>query len=92
MSAITSLFRLPLYQVKLDKVLINEAMRREACLKLIAHLYEFGNTYNITLVAEGIETSEMFKTLTEVGVSYLQGYFLHRPCSPQAWLEMNALE
>ncbi|MCS0172327.1 GGDEF domain-containing phosphodiesterase [Vibrio alginolyticus] len=92
MSAITSLFRLPLYQVKLDKVLINEAMRREACLKLIAHLYEFGNTYNIALVAEGIETSEMFKTLTEVGVSYLQGYFLHRPCSPQAWLEMNALK
>ncbi|CAM3166414.1 GGDEF domain-containing phosphodiesterase [Vibrio diazotrophicus] len=92
MSAITSLFRLPLYQVKLDKVLINEAMRREACLKLIAHLYEFGNTYNITLVAEGVETSEMFKRLTEVGISYLQGYYLYRPCSPQVWLEKSVFE
>jgi len=87
MSAITSLFRLPLYQVKLDRSLIHEAMRRDACLKLITHLCDFGCSHNITLVAEGVETSEMFKRLTEVGVLYLQGYGLYKPCSPQVWLE-----
>lgn len=87
MSAITSLFRLPLYQVKLDRALIHEAMRCDACLKLITHLCEFGRSHNITLVAEGVETSAMFKTLTEVGVPYLQGYCLYKPCSPQVWLE-----
>lgn len=91
MSAITSLFRLPLYQVKLDRALIHEAMRRDACLKLIAHLCEFGRTHNISLVAEGVETSAMFKTLTGVGVPYLQGYCLYKPCSPEVWLEKRAL-
>ncbi|QFT35241.1 MULTISPECIES: GGDEF domain-containing phosphodiesterase [unclassified Vibrio] len=91
MSAITSLFRLPLYQVKLDRALIHEAMRRDACLKLITHLCEFGRTHNISLVAEGIETSAMFKTLTGVGVPHLQGYCLYKPCAPEVWLEKRAL-
>ncbi|MDF9401142.1 EAL domain-containing protein [Vibrio sp. 1180_3] len=91
LSAITSLFRLPLYQVKLDRALIQEAMRRDACLKLIAHLCEFGRSHNITLVAEGVETSAMFRTLTEVGVPYLQGYCIYKPCAPQVWLEKSSL-
>lgn len=91
MSAITSLFRLPLYQVKLDRALINEAMRRDACLKLITHLCEFGRAHNIALVAEGVETTAMFDKLIEVGVPYLQGYCLYRPCSAQVWLEKSAL-
>ncbi|EJL6401255.1 EAL domain-containing protein, partial [Vibrio navarrensis] len=45
----------------------------------------------IALVAEGVETSAMFNTLTEVGVPYLQGYCLYRPCSPQVWLQNCAL-
>lgn len=91
MSAVTSLFRLPLYQVKLDRALIHEAMRRDACLKLITHLCEFGRSHNISLVAEGVETSAMFKTLTGAGVPYLQGYCLYKPCSPDLWLEKSAL-
>jgi EAL domain-containing protein (putative c-di-GMP-specific phosphodiesterase class I)/GGDEF domain-containing protein len=91
MSAITSLFRLPLYQVKLDRALVHEAMRRDACLKLITHLCEFGRTHNISLVAEGVETSAMFKTLTRIGVPYFQGYCLYKPCPPEVWLEKCAL-
>nr|WP_252973662.1 EAL domain-containing protein [Vibrio navarrensis] len=47
--------------------------RCDACLKLITHLCEFGRSHNISLVAEGVETSAMFKTLTGAGVPYLQG-------------------
>lgn len=88
-SSITSLFQLPLYQVKLDRALVHEAMQCDACLRLITHLCEFADTYNITLVAEGVETSEMFKTLTKVGVTYIQGYYLYRPCSPKKWLKSS---
>lgn len=89
MSAITSLFRLPLYQVKLDIALINEAMRLDACLKFIIHLCEFGRTHRIALVAEGVETIAMLNKLTEIGVPYLQGYYLYRPCAPEFWLEKS---
>lgn len=91
MSAITSLFRLPLYQIKLDRMLINEAMRFDACLKLVAHLYELGRSHNITLVAEEVETTTMVKKLIGIGVPYLQGFFLYRPCPTNVWLQKNAL-
>lgn len=87
MSAVTSLFRLPLYQVKLDRSLINEAMRLEACMKLITYLCDFGRGHNIALVAEGVETTDMLDKLIKIGVPYLQGYCLYRPSEPQVWLE-----
>lgn len=86
MSAITSLFDLPLYQVKLDRELVNQAMRRDSCMKLIAHLCEFGKTHNIALVAEGVESENICKRLAAVGVPYLQGYFFCRASKPQKWL------
>nr|WP_319554164.1 EAL domain-containing protein [uncultured Vibrio sp.] len=91
MSAVTSLFRLPLYQVKLDRSLINEAMRSDACMKLITYLCEFGRGHNIALVAEGVETTDMLDKLTDIGVPYLQGYGLYRPSEPHVWLENRSV-
>ncbi|ENS4970511.1 EAL domain-containing protein [Vibrio fluvialis] len=92
MSAVTSLFRLPLYQVKLDRSLINEAMRLDACMKLITYLCDFGRGHNIALVAEGVETTDMLDKLIKIGVPYLQGYCLYRPSEPQVWLENREAE
>ncbi|UPQ89140.1 EAL domain-containing protein [Vibrio sinaloensis] len=92
MSAVTSLFRLPLYQVKLDRSLINEAMRLDACMKLITYLCDFGRGHNIALVAEGVETTDMLDKLIKIGVPYLQGYCLYRPSEPQVWLEYRKAE
>jgi len=86
MTAITGLFSLPLYQVKLDRALVMEAMRLPACLKLLSHLCDYGRNYGISIVAEGVETAEMFDRLTSTGVPYLQGFFLYRPSEPSAWL------
>ncbi|WP_391086933.1 EAL domain-containing protein [Vibrio sp. NH-UV-68] len=86
MTAITGLFSLPLYQVKLDRALVMEAMRLPACLKLVSYLCDYGRSHGITIVAEGVETTEMFDRLTSTGVPYLQGFCLYRPCEPSVWL------
>ncbi len=86
MTAITGLFSLPLYQVKLDRALVMEAMRLPACLKLVSYLCDYGRSHGITVVAEGVETTEMFDRLTSTGVPYLQGFCLYRPCAPDVWL------
>lgn len=86
MTAITGLFSLPLYQVKLDRALVMEAMRLPACLKLVSYLCEYGRSHGIAIVAEGVETTEMFDRLTSTGVPYLQGFCLYRPCAPDVWL------
>lgn len=86
MSAITSLFRLPLYQLKLDRALIQEAMRNDACLTLVNNLCELGLKLNLTIVAEGVEASSTLEELIRVGVPYLQGYCLYKPSPPEYWL------
>ncbi|UPQ89180.1 EAL domain-containing protein [Vibrio sinaloensis] len=86
MTAITGLFNLPLYQVKLDRALVTEAMQLPACLKLVSYLCDYGRSHGITIVAEGVETTEMFDQLMSAGVPYLQGFCLYRPCEPSVWL------
>ncbi|PFG58047.1 PAS domain S-box-containing protein [Vibrio sp. ES.051] len=91
MTAITELFSLPLYQVKLDRALVMEAMRSPACLKLISHLCDYGQSHGITIVAEGVETTEMFDRLKSTGVPYLQGFCLYHPSEPDVWLTCRGL-
>jgi len=91
MSSITSLFKLPLYQIKLDRELINEAMEVNSCLKLISHICEFGRIHEISIVAEGVETTDIRRKLVEIGIPYLQGYAIHIPNEPHKWLRNNAL-
>ncbi|WP_436323749.1 EAL domain-containing protein [Vibrio cidicii] len=91
MTAITSLFSLPLFQVKLDRALVIAAMNIPSCLKLVSHLCEYGQTHGIAIVAEGIENAQMFEKLKPVGVPYLQGYCLYRPLEPEVWLGTEVL-
>ena len=86
MTAITGLFCLPLYQIKLDKALVMEAMRLPACLKLVSYLCEYGRSHDIMIVAEGVETIKMFDQLMSAGITYVQGFCLYRPCEPYMWL------
>ncbi|WP_253820840.1 EAL domain-containing protein [Vibrio sp. 99-70-13A1] len=87
MSAFTSLYRLPLYQIKLDRALANEVMKLDACSKLVAYLCDFCLLQGVKLVAEGVESKEMLTKLTSLGVPYLQGYYLYKPSWAHAWLE-----
>lgn len=91
MTAITSLFSLPLFQVKLDRELVMAAMRVPGCLKLVSHLCEYGRTHGIEIVAEGVETVGIFEKLKTAGVPYFQGYFLYRPLEPDVWLTHEVL-
>ncbi|ELI1752144.1 TPA: EAL domain-containing protein [Vibrio cholerae] len=91
MTAITSLFSLPLFQVKLDRALVIAAMNIPSCLKLVSHFCEYGQTHGIAIVAEGIENAQMFEKLKPVGVPYLQGYCLYRPLEAEVWLGTEVL-
>jgi EAL domain-containing protein (putative c-di-GMP-specific phosphodiesterase class I)/GGDEF domain-containing protein len=85
-SAITSLFRLPLTQLKLDKSFVEEALHSPPCLGLISHLADYGSRFGVELVAEGIESFGMLDPLHEAGVTLFQGYALKRPGKPGAFL------
>ncbi|MEG1010554.1 MAG: EAL domain-containing protein [Ruthenibacterium sp.] len=65
--------------VKLDISLIHgidtDVQRRQ----MVAGLVQFARLNNLHLVAEGVETAAELVALIELGVDYLQGYYLARP-------------
>ena len=65
--------------VKLDISLVrgvNTSLGRQALVVAMRH---FAKTAGCRLIAEGVETEEEARTLTELGVEFAQGYLFGRP-------------
>ncbi len=63
-----------IYEIKLDKVLIDTVEGRKgylACKKMVEFCHEIG----AQVVAEGVETAEQYTRLAEIGVDYIQGFY-----------------
>jgi len=44
-------------------------------------MVRFANDHGAQVIAEGVERAEEFKTVRELGVHLVQGFYLHRPQS-----------
>lgn len=86
-SSLTSLFRLPLLQIKIDKDLVWDSLSSSACRELILYLVQHCQSNNIELLAEGIETKEMEVAMSHMGVSLIQGFGVYRPAAESVWLK-----
>lgn len=91
MSAITSLFNLPLYQVKLDKKLVSESIVSQPCMDFLIYLCGYGRKEGVQIVAEGVEDDMTFSKLKKVTIPYMQGYYMYRPQSPNWWLKAESI-
>ena len=49
----------------------------------MAAIIALGQTLNLKVVAEGVETTQQQDFLTQLGCDTLQGYLLGRPMTPQ---------
>lgn len=77
-SSLSCLDNLPLDFIKIDQSFVAKA--RWDTLKLILLL---ANQLNLSVVAEGIETSEQLEQLQKIGYSMGQGYRLSFPLTPE---------
>ena len=67
--------------IKLDISLINAIDTNFIKQNLVKTMVHFANDHGATVIAEGVERAEEFKTVQELGVHLVQGFFLHRPQS-----------
>ena len=65
--------------LKIDGTIIKNVDKDKAAYNIIKAIVEFGRSMNMKIVAEQIETKEECETIVELGVDYLQGYYLGRP-------------
>ncbi|EGL83454.1 diguanylate phosphodiesterase [Caldalkalibacillus thermarum TA2.A1] len=67
------------HYAKLDRSVISHIDTEPHQQRLVSALVDLCATYNITLLAEGIESEEEWRCLKSLGVSLGQGYWLGRP-------------
>jgi EAL domain-containing protein (putative c-di-GMP-specific phosphodiesterase class I) len=65
--------------VKIDRYFISNIDRAATKFNLVDSITTTCHRMGIKVIAEGIETEEQLKAVSDVGVELLQGYYLSRP-------------
>ena len=87
-SSISYLRKLPAQAVKMDSSLIQEIAEDPQQKKFVAAILQLIEAAGHLSVAEGIETAEQARLLTEMGCNYGQGYFFARPMAAEAMTDL----
>lgn len=78
-STITGLQKLHVTQLKLDPSITSKTTLDKRSYDIADALIRFAHALDLTVVAEGVETEEQCRALTELGCDQLQGYLFGRP-------------
>lgn len=80
-SSLSYLRQLPIDQIKLDRSFIRHLPEHKSDATIVIAITQMAKTLNLEVVAEGVETEEQAKFLTESQCDYLQGYYFAKPVS-----------
>ena len=78
-SNFSCLHSLPAELLKLDQSLIRNIATDKRAWDLLKSIIQFGHALGYQLLAEGVETAEVFDMLESSGCDSVQGYYLTRP-------------
>jgi EAL domain-containing protein (putative c-di-GMP-specific phosphodiesterase class I) len=82
-SNIERLLVAPFSELKIDRTLVDRI--RSAALEpdpLVRTSIEVGHSLNLTVIAEGVETVDQWRTVRDLGCDSAQGYFISQPIHP----------
>jgi EAL domain-containing protein (putative c-di-GMP-specific phosphodiesterase class I) len=86
-SNLAYLKRLPLYELKIDKSLVQDLPDDEENVAIVQLILAMADRLNLRVVAEGVETEEQSAFLFEHQCHALQGFLLARPMPIETWLD-----
>jgi EAL domain-containing protein (putative c-di-GMP-specific phosphodiesterase class I) len=72
--------------VKIDGVFIRDIATNADSRFFVKTMLDFIKGFGLKSVAEFVETGEIAKILMDMGVDYLQGYYLGKPANTRTWL------
>lgn len=84
-SSLAYLKRLPLHQLKIDKSFVRDVPTDRNAAAIAKTLIALGQSLNLKVVAEGIETQQQQTFLLDLGCRVFQGYLLSRPLEAEAF-------
>jgi len=80
-STLSKLHTINFDEIKLDKSFVDNIMTSAISLSITKMLVEISEKNGYELVAEGVETEEQLRLLTDYGCNLFQGYYFYKPIS-----------
>jgi EAL domain-containing protein (putative c-di-GMP-specific phosphodiesterase class I) len=90
-SSLAYLQELPVDAIKIDKSFVMSMESDAGNATIVQSTVDLGHNLGLEVVAEGVETVDVYNKLAELGCDYAQGYFLSKPLEPAKttiWLEV----
>lgn len=78
-SSLSYLKKLPIDGLKIDKSFINDIVENTESRAIATAVVSLAKTLNLAIVAEGVETNDQRRVLTEISEMLIQGYLVSRP-------------
>ncbi|MBX6358025.1 MAG: bifunctional diguanylate cyclase/phosphodiesterase, partial [Micromonosporaceae bacterium] len=78
-SSLAYLRRLPVHEVKIDRSFVQEMATDPGDLAIVRAVVELARHFNLTVVAEGVESELTLGLLEEIGCDLGQGFLFSRP-------------
>ena len=72
---------LPISILKIDKSFVNSITQQEKLQKLVQGIIHLGQSLNVRVVAEGVETKDQYNLLKQMNCDSIQGYYISQPIS-----------
>ncbi len=80
-SSLSFLTRLPVSKIKIDRSFVSRMGSDDEAGAIIKTIIGIGNSLDLTIVAEGVETQEQARQLRDAGCGEVQGFLYGRPQS-----------
>lgn len=88
-SSLQRLKTLPIDNVKIDKCFVDNIESCDEDIAIVMALIILAKTFNVSIIAEGIETKEQAEKLCELGCFNQQGFYYSKPLNSadfESWL------
>ena len=78
-SSLTHLHRVPFTELKIDKSFVTNMNRDDEAAAIVKTCIMLGHELKMKVVAEGVESEEVYKMLVELGCDIAQGFYIAHP-------------
>ncbi len=79
LSSFTYLKTLPVDYLKIDGSFVRDVSRDKIDRAMVESIQQIGKAMNLKTIAEHVEDESTLSVLKEIGIDYVQGYYLGRP-------------
>ncbi len=78
-ASLSYLSQLPLSQIKIDRTFVSRLLAEKSDAAIVQSVLSLGETFELTVVAEGVETKAQYERLRQMGCAIFQGFYFSRP-------------